>query len=692
MATITSNGTGGGLAADTTSWDGGVVPTEGDKIIIASGDVITIDGVYNWGNDTSSAITVHGTLKASRTVNSELTCKGEIVINGTLDYGTSSDPIPSDINAIILTNDSSSLSNGKWGLTCNISASFFLFGAYKTGYTTLTADIGNGTLSVVDATGWLVGDILGLGAVGDGSNYNHNDTVTITSVNNNTIGFSGTVSYSHVANSYVCNVTRNVQINASNPSYRSYTNNIHNSSTPSRELQNASFYRMGTNNSSLHYGALRFDGKGASSHPYINIKNLVFYETEEYGMDFYNCLARITVDDCVVYGGTRRKNGVYTRSGSIVTFNNMIAMACSTAIVSSWSQGGVGVIVNDSKMIGCSIGLSHSSAQGFIYNHVMFGTCSRAIIFQWGATSRFNFCDFGFTNGSYSATVKYATRGATNALTVPIFTKCNFNTDSDEVIIQSNANDGFEQYIINKNNDNRLQEYYNKFGSIIRDINIFNTSVASVKFSSINSTEQLKYEVQHFVVSGTSLQVTCDMRKDASYNGSTNPLIRIKGSSFDVTQEMSDTNGEFETISLTTPTLSDDEVLTISIETIGTAGSGWFDNLIIAGTVHDIGQILFTGGTEISTVVDITDTSKSVTLINLIPGSDVVILQGGTDIVLASVDQEPTSSFTFVNSTTIVVDIGIIKPGYVTQYIYGYSIEKKGATLPITQTIDRNYE
>ena len=41
MATITSNGTGGGPATTGASWAGGVAPGDGDLAIIANGDTIT---------------------------------------------------------------------------------------------------------------------------------------------------------------------------------------------------------------------------------------------------------------------------------------------------------------------------------------------------------------------------------------------------------------------------------------------------------------------------------------------------------------------------------------------------------------------------------------------------------------------------------------------------------------------------
>ena len=99
MATRTSAQSG--LASATSTWVGGVVPVEGDKVIIASGHVVTVDGTFTWGDDTvtqtinNGAVNVSGTLKASRSVSSSLTVKGAIIMNqGThgIDYGTDADP------------------------------------------------------------------------------------------------------------------------------------------------------------------------------------------------------------------------------------------------------------------------------------------------------------------------------------------------------------------------------------------------------------------------------------------------------------------------------------------------------------------------------------------------------------------------------------------------------------------------
>ena len=79
------------------------------------------------------------------------------------------------------------------------------------------------------------------------------------------------------------------------------------------------------------------------------------------------------------------------------------------------------------------------------------------------------------------------------------------------------------------------------------------------------------------------------------------------------------------------------------------------------------------------------------TLTGLQPGSDVVVLQAGTNTILDSVDSNGTSSWSYSYTTQEVVDIGILKAGYVPLYVRNYTLGATNASLPIAQTIDRNY-
>ncbi len=83
--------------------------------------------------------------------------------------------------------------------------------------------------------------------------------------------------------------------------------------------------------------------------------------------------------------------------------------------------------------------------------------------------------------------------------------------------------------------------------------------------------------------------------------------------------------------------------------------------------------------------------SYALTLNGLQAGSDVVILAAGTQTVLAAADQILGTSYVFEYQAVQAVDIGIIKQGYVTQYIYGYNLQAVDAAIPIQQLVDRNY-
>ncbi len=102
---IISNGTGGGSWNTTTTWVGGVVPTNTDNVTIVSGDVVTINanaacvnlnvnGTLNIGNNnTARTVTVSGNINVSNTgvvqvlntsnTTHTLNCGGNITNNGT---------------------------------------------------------------------------------------------------------------------------------------------------------------------------------------------------------------------------------------------------------------------------------------------------------------------------------------------------------------------------------------------------------------------------------------------------------------------------------------------------------------------------------------------------------------------------------------------------------------------------------
>ena len=96
MATISSNGTGGGNWSVGATWNGGVVPVSGtDDAIIVSGDTVTVDGNNSVGSDPGAGndgLTIEGTLDfGTLVVQRSRTVKGDIaVVSGGAITGTTS--------------------------------------------------------------------------------------------------------------------------------------------------------------------------------------------------------------------------------------------------------------------------------------------------------------------------------------------------------------------------------------------------------------------------------------------------------------------------------------------------------------------------------------------------------------------------------------------------------------------------
>lgn len=227
MATFASAATGNW--SSTATWVGGVVPALGDKITIAAGHTVTVDTTAAvCGNDTTTALTINGTLKFSRTSSSYLHVRGGIAFAGggppsaaAVDMGTEADPIPSGITAKWLYGDSAAPAAGKYTLSMSSVQRFTAWGATKKPWTRIKVAIGVGATSCVvdDATGWAVGDRIILADTGTGNIWRGDDR-TITSISGDigsgfTVGFAATT-YAHKYRGVVGNITRNVVIGSAN--------------------------------------------------------------------------------------------------------------------------------------------------------------------------------------------------------------------------------------------------------------------------------------------------------------------------------------------------------------------------------------------------------------------------------------------------------------------------------------------
>lgn len=83
----------------------------------------------------------------------------------------------------------------------------------------------------------------------------------------------------------------------------------------------------------------------------------------------------------------------------------------------------------------------------------------------------------------------------------------------------------------------------------------------------------------------------------------------------------------------------------------------------------------------------------SLTLTNMVSGSDIVILEAGTETELLNVDSNASTSYEWDYDSDLVtaIDICIYKAGYVPYIIRNYSPGSTGGSIPVSQTLDRNY-
>lgn len=87
-------------------------------------------------------------------------------------------------------------------------------------------------------------------------------------------------------------------------------------------------------------------------------------------------------------------------------------------------------------------------------------------------------------------------------------------------------------------------------------------------------------------------------------------------------------------------------------------------------------------------------TPTYLTLNGLQPGSDVVVLYPSGGAVIASVDQNAGTSYTlsYDPDEYSVVDVCVYKPGYIPFSVRNLDLGQTGATIPVSQIADRNYQ
>ena len=201
------------------TWEGGSIPTNSARILIPAGKVLTVDGEIS---TRIKIIRIDGKLQFSTTTHTEL--KVETIIqgmNGELEIGTLSNPIPKGITCKINIIDEGDLElmSDQWEKGLVLMGKTVIYGAKKDSWATvaLTPQVGATTLRLQSTPlGWEKGDRIVIAGT-DPVDAKSDEVATIQAISNNVITLTGALQKDHFTPTadlyvHVANLSRNIII------------------------------------------------------------------------------------------------------------------------------------------------------------------------------------------------------------------------------------------------------------------------------------------------------------------------------------------------------------------------------------------------------------------------------------------------------------------------------------------------
>lgn len=559
-----------GLASAPSTWDGGLtVPISGDRVLICAGHTVTLDGTFEWGDDstatvvinavsTTASIYVQGTLKASRTISSQLTCVGELLIAaaGTLDYGTELDPIPAAHTAKIITNKSATMAHGKYGVSTDGTkawAGFRMWGAPKTPRTSMSAALSTDTvITVADATGWQVGDILVIGLCVANNSVTSHRYSAISSIVGNTVTISASLGFDSQAGRTVINLTRNVSIKGYLGNlWRSYVSvytSVANTDVNTIELGQCEINLTGGGSNQWQISGLNLYWQTITQttdvvkkiyrpvvHDVYSVvgatTTLLPLGTQALVTLFGNQAYSYTIDEPVMSSG-RGMSAIAAYSGCSTKITNPHIVRCGFVITCGYSQGPVGVSIvggwcegGTSSFVGGS-GVSISFV-GVTINGTQYMPAGTTIS-AFGSI-QFNNCVLGGSMGLYTATGIAPSPGGYWPI---LFENCTVPSNFVPTRSASNLSalrpEAF-MFLKNMNNNTSSQRIYRKGGLVIRDNATVNRSLSSLAMYSWYSGVPLTHISSVSVAASSSVRLLGYCKFNTAFGTATPPTLTVSG-------------------------------------------------------------------------------------------------------------------------------------------------------------------
>lgn len=561
MATYTSAATG--LWSAGATWVGGVKPPSGagHKITIAATHVVTFDeAAGTYGDDTLTGVQVNGTLKASRSVSTALTCRGDLFIdtNGTLDYGTEADPIPSTTIAQLIINDSATMAHSKWGIRTIDTANwlgFRIWGALKTRLTNIvgTALSTDTSFTIADVTGWEIGDWL----VFEGSVIEASTTGqryrAITDIVGNVVTIGASLGYDSQASRKVLNLTSNVRVMGSQGNlYRTHISVRVTSSFATVnaieigpcELRTFGYHASNT----WQFGGLVLQwGSGSNLVNIVkNIDGLVIHDiwsisgstitsvsTGSAGIVcFTNQAYNYKIKNACI-SSNLQSSAMNVQNGASVTFENLTVIRAGRVGAYGYSQGPVGLVYDGGYASGLVSEIISSTGVSVLFKNMTFDGIAR---YSTSASAfgsvRFENCTFGPVLGVYapSATALAFPNGA---LVPALMDNCTFPAlpipvHRTNVTIQNTKPETYWA-IRNGNNDTTKQYKYTRTGEQSRENSVTNRGTSSIRCDAWFAATPNAVSRTFPALAGQAVTVVGYLRFAATFGTATPPSVTISG-------------------------------------------------------------------------------------------------------------------------------------------------------------------
>jgi hypothetical protein len=628
----------------------------GDKIVIRPGHTVNYNVQGCFGDETSNyfagaantytaaqyltnAIVLSGgTLKAARTGNIELTARGTIYIaaSGTLDWGTTDDPIQGNANIILhymapygTPTGSLSASQGAAGLYLQGPAAdniplynnIYLNGKPKTRNTILTSpgSAGATVINVANATNWEIGDKLVIATESitniSSSTVGVLSSTYIQNVNGNTITISPGLNNSRSVSACVSNFTSNVNIKSYNPLYPSYGVLVYGSLSNVIDINHVKFESVGWG-ITAPFGWMPYSYTGSralaaqtgaplgglsiympySQTPGFTVKGVVM-ETLANGGQHYGFYVNgkwsevLTIEDYTCHLQQSNGYGIYTNSQTLVNIKNSNILRSTYGIFLGTSVPNSVVVdncnIDSSAPLGPSINgfglnVTNSKLRGLSYisplDSILNAKIKNSKIYHNSSTGAI------FQNNVNSS-------GSVN------FSNCNFyygttplSTITKTSVGMNNKTAQSAEFTIFQANGN-LTDYrrFNYYHYSQSDLTMRKRGITSYR---IKPEVANKIFYNYFTIPGiidTTQRIKGSLRFDSNYGTTYPPSISFIGAGVDMVCACAATPNVWQDFDITfKPTTTDDITISVACQSTGTNGYVWLDGISLYPYIQQV--------------------------------------------------------------------------------------------------------